>query len=455
MMNNDVGNVMDLEEHSIKKAARTSTVGRGKTVPEQQPTAAEWDDNLIHVRLGDSAELCTQWPQPTVIVSDGGYGVLGFEGDTSDHLDLPRWYERHVRAWSLRARPSTTLWFWNSEIGWAAVHPILEKYGWRYINCNIWNKGKGHIAGNVNTSKIRRFPVVTEVCVQYVFEARIDGLALKEWLLREWKRTGLRLRDANTACGVADVAVRKYLDQTHLWYFPPPEMFERLANYANQHGDPSGRPYFSLSQGHCGTAEEWATMRSKFRCPHGFTNVWDRGALHGKEREKVDGLNGKAIHLNQKPIDLISVIIEASSDEDDVVWEPFGGLFTSCIAARRLRRIDEAYRAKHTKSPYLKPMISATCSRRDHQDCVAVDHARFTQSSTEPRRRTRPMKLFSLIIISVCLVSPRTMLGQNQAVAPSVSSASSSSDLHAIKITRSGSQSHRGSNNTLYWLSAY
>ena len=52
---------------------------------------------------------------------------------------------------------------------------MLEKQGWRYVNANIWNKGKGHIAGNVNTRKIRRFPVVSEVCVQYVFQARIDG----------------------------------------------------------------------------------------------------------------------------------------------------------------------------------------------------------------------------------------------------------------------------------------
>ena len=118
-------------------------------------------------------------------------------------------------------------WFWNSEIGWAAAHPVLEKYGWRYVNANIWNKGKGHIAGNVNTSRIRRFPVVSEVCVQYVLEARIDGLALREWLLREWKRTKLPVRKANEACGVADAAVRKYLDQGHLWYYPPPEMFVR------------------------------------------------------------------------------------------------------------------------------------------------------------------------------------------------------------------------------------
>src|SRR5512144_2972940 len=50
------------------------------------------------------------------------------------------------------------------------IHPVLERNGWRYVNANVWNKGKAHIAGNVNTAKIRRFPVVTEMCVQYVLE---------------------------------------------------------------------------------------------------------------------------------------------------------------------------------------------------------------------------------------------------------------------------------------------
>ena len=88
---------------------------------------------------------------PTGIISDGGYGALGFEGGTTSHLGLPEWYEPHVAEWSKYASPQTTLWFWNSEIGWAAVHPVLEKYGWRYQNCNVWNKTKAHIAGNINT----------------------------------------------------------------------------------------------------------------------------------------------------------------------------------------------------------------------------------------------------------------------------------------------------------------
>jgi DNA modification methylase len=46
----------------------------------------------------------------------------------------------------------------------------------------------------------------------------------------------------------------------------------------------------------------------------------------------------KAVHLNQKPLDLMSRLIEASSQEGDVVWEPFGGLFTASLAAQALRR---------------------------------------------------------------------------------------------------------------------
>jgi hypothetical protein len=352
-----------------KRSAPPSTVGRSKAVSiPGPPEVRAWQDEFVTVQLADSLDCYASWERPTVIVSDGGYGVLGFEGDTSDHLDLPKWYEPHVKAWATYARPSTTLWFWNSEIGWAVVHPLLEKHGWRYVNCNIWNKGKGHIAGNVNTGKIRRFPVVTEVCVQYEFEARINGKTLKEWLLGEWKRSGLPLRTANMACGVADVATRKYLDQGHLWYFPPPEMFMRLQRFANEHGDPAGRPYFSLDGMHETTAGEWAMMRTKFRCPHGFTNVWERNALHGKERESVGAVNGRAIHLNQKPLDLVGMTIDASSDPGDVIWEPFGGLFTACVAARMLHRrafgaeIDPTYfhfgiaRLKRVTSQHLLPL---------------------------------------------------------------------------------------------------
>ena len=86
------------------------------------------------------------------------------------------------------------------------------------------------------------------------------------------------------------------------------------------------------------TATEWSRMRSKFFCPHGWMNVWDRPPLKGAERIKVPEQDTRAAHLNQKPLDLTRLIIEASSEAGDVVWEPFGGLFTACLAAKHLGR---------------------------------------------------------------------------------------------------------------------
>lgn len=328
-------------------------IGRGKTYPiiskRRKQRVTKFENERVHLYLSDSLQVYDSWPSPTVIVSDGGYGLLGFQGDAANYHDLPNWYEPHVKAWSEKALPSTTLWFWNTEVGWAAVHPLLEKYGWEYINCNIWNKGLGHIAGNVNTETIRRFPVVTELCAQYAYNVKIDGLPLQKWLIKEWKRTGLPFKRANEACGVKDAATRKYFDKGRLWYFPPAEMFEKFSRYANEYGKPEGKPYFSKDGVKPISKKEWNLMRYKFHCPHGYVNVWDRNALMGKERIKAPNETTLSAHLNQKPLDLMRLIIEASSDKNDIVWEPFGGLFSASLAAQMLQRkaygaeIDAAY----------------------------------------------------------------------------------------------------------------
>lgn len=288
-----------------------------------------------NLHCGDFLEVARQWPSPTVIISDGPYGIGGFAGDPVSYERLPEWYRPHIAYWSERSSPQTTLWFWNTEIGWASVHPLLAQRGWEYRACHTWDKGVGHIAGNSNSKTLRRFPVVTEVCVQYVRKAMIEGpsgtkATLKQWLRSEWERAGLPLYKANDACGVKNAATRKYLTKCDMWYFPPPDAFELLARYANTHGAPERKPYFSLDGATPATAREWAKMRAKFHCDVGITNVWREPAVRGEERLKNAH---KCAHMNQKPLALIERTISASSDPGDVVWEPFGGLCTAAIAA--------------------------------------------------------------------------------------------------------------------------
>ena len=250
------------------------------------------------------------------------YGLSGFPGDPPDVGGLAERYRPHVRAWSEKATLQTTLWFWNSELGWATVHPVLQELGWEYRTCHIWDKGVGHIAGNANTKTLRKLPVTTEVCVQYVKEVRFDGLTMQKWLRQEWQRTGLPFRLANEACGVANAATREYLTADHLWYFPPPGAFAALSAYANAHGAPKGRPYFSVDGTRPVTADEWAKQRAKFNCPVGRTNVWQHP--HVGRSERVNGERQgmrwkfKSLHGSQKPLKLVNLTIRV----EGVVTEP-------------------------------------------------------------------------------------------------------------------------------------
>lgn len=289
---------------------------------------------------GSASDFYESWPAPTAIVVDGPYGVAGFPGDPPTPDGLAKWYAPHANAWAQHALSSTTLWFWGTEVGWALVHPVLDLAGWDYDGLHIWDKGIAHIAGNVNSKTIRGFPVVTEVCARYSRRVEFEGeagnkLSMKQWLRSEWQRSGLPLCRTNEACGVRNAATRKYFTGDWRWYFPPPEMMERLAQYARRHGNLTRRPYFSLDGKTPLTAEQWAMLRTKWNHRHGVTNVWQYPPLHGDERIKH---NGKIVHANQKPLELIRRMIEASTDVGDVVWDPFAGIATTGVVANELKR---------------------------------------------------------------------------------------------------------------------
>lgn len=322
------------------RGARQAVVGRargraGRPAAKSSLTAVGTTRQRVSITHGDALAAYPGWAPPVVIVSDGPYGLGMFDGDPYGVEGLAEFYEPHVIEWSRRSTNQTTLWFWCTEIGWATVHPVLERHGWRYTNCHVWNKGLGHIAGNVNTQTIRKFPVVTEVCAQYVMDKGVSGVPIKDWLRGEWERTGLPLYRANAACGVRNAATRKYLTRDRMWYIPPPKEFEKISRYANRHGRRSGRPYFSLDGALPAGAGEWSKMRAKFRCPVGVTNVWSEPPLHGAERIKA---GSAPVHCNQKPMSITRLIIEATSDPGDVVWEPFGGLCTAAVASASLGR---------------------------------------------------------------------------------------------------------------------
>ncbi|PXX32336.1 MULTISPECIES: DNA methyltransferase [Burkholderia] len=289
----------------------------------------------------DVVKLYEHWPAPTCIIADGPYGLGKFPGEPKTVAELPAWYAPHAAAWHRHASPDCTLWFWSSELAWATVHPILELHGWEYAEACTWDKGIQHIAGNVNSKTIRGMPVATEVAVRYTRKNRLlsgdNSLTLKEWVRAEWLRSGLPMNRSNEACGVKNAATRKYLTQCHLWYFPPGEAMEAMADYCTRHGVPTDVPYFSLDGQSQFQAGRWEKMRAKWNHVHGLTNVWSEPPVHGNSRLKVADGTGY-LHANQKPLRLMELQVNASTDPGDVVWEPFGGMCSATLAAARMGR---------------------------------------------------------------------------------------------------------------------
>lgn len=319
---------------------------------------------LYSLYHGNVSEIYETWPSPDLIISDGAYGVRGFHGDTDDTSGLVEWYKPHILAWTKAAKPSTSLWFWNTEVGWATVHPILLANGWEYVQLAVWDKGLAHIAGNVNGKTIRQLPVVTEVAALYrkkIYLKTGDGQTLdaKGWLRAEWSRSGLPLYKANEACGIKNAATRKYLTADWLWYWPPGEAVEKMSQYCAQHGRPSPFPYFSLDGHSPIQAIQWDNLRATWNHRNGITNVWKRPPLADSERLRgtmqrsaprtYKPTKFSAAHLNQKPLDLMVTQVAATTNESDIVWEPFGGLASASVASVLLGRhayvaeIDDLY----------------------------------------------------------------------------------------------------------------
>jgi site-specific DNA-methyltransferase (adenine-specific) len=83
-------------------------------------------------------------------------------------------------------------------------------------------------------------------------------------------------------------------------------------------------------------------MRAKFHCEVGVHNIWRELPVRGDER--INGTRSRmqwkyaSLHGSQKPLRLTELIVRASTDPGDVVWDPFGGLCTTGIACLNLNR---------------------------------------------------------------------------------------------------------------------
>lgn len=203
--------------------------------------------------------------------------------------------------------------------------PTLIELGFDLRQQIIVNKGIKSVAGRA-TKNYKMFPTVTE---SILFLTKKNILYSRQFLKDRQRELGLTSKQINEALGVksnGDGMWSIYTGNNVCEQFPTEELWNRLQEILS-----FNLPYCKIVQ--------------TYHAQLGFTDVWD----------DIDFYSERRYHPTQKPIKLLKRLICASSNEDDLILDPFGGSASTYIASKLLNRkavvieIDPVYVEKGKK----------------------------------------------------------------------------------------------------------
>ena len=102
------------------------------------------------------------------------------------------------------------------------------------------------------------------------------------------------------------------------------------------------------------------TVTFNFSRQNEMKNVFITPSLQSKERLRI---NGKAVHPTQKPLLILKKLIEVSSNQGDIVLDPFMGVGSTAVACKELGR--------HFLGCELDKKYYSTSKRRIFASCLS------------------------------------------------------------------------------------
>jgi len=224
---------------------------------------------------------------------------------------------------------------------------IVKASGPPLINWVTWDKyngavsSKGFMDGYTLVDSLRSFQQMCEYLIYHAddgqWQAQTDKVRgfifepLREYLADEWARAGLRFEQANEACGTASMAAKHYFARSQ-WCLPTAEHYENLRRYANIHGTKyHGNEYLRqeyeyLRREYEDMRREYEYLRPVFNNPGLVSSVWPGPPAARNE------------HETPKPEWLLERIIKTTTNEGDLIFDPFIGSGTTAVAAKKLGR---------------------------------------------------------------------------------------------------------------------
>lgn len=262
-----------------------------------------------------------------------------------------------------------SLYFFCDDKILSYIQVELDKFGWILLNHIIWWKRNNmSIKG---WSGFRSYATVTERILFYSVQGSKTGLQeiyedkncfkeIKEYMRNERqkiiKHNRFKTQEEfneyiNEVSNTSSVVSRHYFPDSQ-WVFPTKGIYNKLQTTGF-----FKRGYEELRKEYEELRMEYEELRRTFNITKNYTDVWDIPIMGGNETVN---------HPTQKPLKLIERIIRVSSNEGDLILDPFMGSGSVAIECKKLNRNficfeinsdDVSLSKDRLNATYIKPSI--------------------------------------------------------------------------------------------------
>ncbi len=270
-------------------------------------------DFMNTVILGDCLDELKKIQDSTVdlVIADPPYWkVIGEKWDYQwrTENDYVEWSLKWINEVSRILRFGGTFYLFGYFRTLALLVPHLEKMELDLRQQILVDKGMRSVSGRA-TKNYKLFPNTTE---SILFIIKDNKQFIKPLLKKQQEKLGLSSKDINEALGVKSNGGGMwsiYTGQNVCEQFPTKELWEKLQNILK----------FDLN---------YEKVAQTFNPQMGITDIW----------RDIDFYKENRVHSTQKPLPLIKRLLLASSNESDLVVDPFAGSGSTAIASLQLNR---------------------------------------------------------------------------------------------------------------------
>jgi site-specific DNA-methyltransferase (adenine-specific) len=272
---------------------------------------AAWD------KIPDYLDWCGKWLEAVERVMADNGSLYIFHNDKEVMADLMLWIREN------------TGFVFKNEIVWGKIKSDFRNYGFaqqRLSNGTMRNYYDGF------TEYILFYTFQDETGLSRVYDDRDCFRGIKEYLRGERKKANAAGYDDKGLRRVCGVSLKGGGLMCHFWgdaqwMLPTAEMYARLQTTGFFQ-----KPYEELRMEYEELRMEYEELRYTFN----LTRVV--GDVYGNSNTWLYEPVSKPEHPTQKPVDLIENIIRHSSNEGDLILDPFSGSGTTAVAAIKNNR---------------------------------------------------------------------------------------------------------------------